>query len=91
MVNAVHVRRDDAAPAHLDREGSPARPADLAALSQVGFTTPAHINRLVFKGIGEVTLPTSVQAENGEADRALVLGGLGWRGFPITWWPTTSL
>ncbi|MFG6517845.1 MULTISPECIES: LysR family transcriptional regulator [unclassified Sulfitobacter] len=66
-----------AAPAYLERTGWPAGPADLAGLSQVGFTAPAHINRLVFKDIGEVTLPTSVQAENGEAVRALVLGGMG--------------
>lgn len=77
MVNAVHVRHDDAAPAYLDREGWPARPADLAALSQVGFTAPAHINRLVFKDIGEVALPTSVLSENAEAVRALVMGGMG--------------
>ena len=70
------ARKLCAAPAYLEREGWPARPADLAAASQVGFTAPAHINRLVFKGIGEVALPTSVQAENGEAIRALVLGGM---------------
>jgi DNA-binding transcriptional LysR family regulator len=39
--------------------------------------TPAHINRLVFKAIGEVTLLASVQVENGEALPALVLGGMG--------------
>ncbi len=35
-----------------------------------------HIHRLMFKDIGEVALPNSGQAKNGEAVRALVLGGI---------------
>ena len=45
-------------PAYLERASWPARPADFAALSRVGFPAP-------------------VQAENGEAVRALVMGGMG--------------
>lgn len=66
-----------AAPAYLDRNGWPAAPTDLAGLSQVMFTAPSHINRLVFRDVGEVTPRTSVQAGNGEAVRALVLAGMG--------------
>lgn len=67
-----------AAPGYLDRNGWPVRPADLARLSQVRFTAPDHINVLRFKDLsGPVHVPASVHAENGEAVRSLILGGMG--------------
>lgn len=66
-----------AAPEYLEQHGWPETPADLAALSQVRFAAPDHINHLAFRDVGEVALRTSVQAANGEAVRALVLGGMG--------------
>ncbi|WP_235865377.1 LysR family transcriptional regulator [Alloyangia mangrovi] len=67
-----------AAPAYLDRAGWPDRPEDLARLRQVRFTAPQHINTLRFEGLeAPVVVPASVQAENGEAVRSLILGGMG--------------
>lgn len=67
-----------AAPGYLDRVGWPHSPSDLADLGQVRFTTPAHINTLRFAGVADpITVPAAVHAANGEAVRALVLGGMG--------------
>lgn len=67
-----------AAPDYLKRAGWPERPEDLSHLSQVRFTAPAHINTLQFEGLhAPVDVPPSVHAENGEAVRNLLLGGMG--------------
>ena len=67
-----------AAPDYLARHGVPRDPRDLARLSQVRFTAPDHINRLRFRGLdAPVAPPVSVEAENGEAVRHLILGGMG--------------
>ncbi|MEB3419155.1 LysR family transcriptional regulator [Salipiger marinus] len=67
-----------AAPAYLAAQGLPGRPEDLARLEQVRFTTPDHINQLRFRGLSQpVTVPAAAYAENGEAVRSLVLGGMG--------------
>ncbi|WP_138464506.1 LysR family transcriptional regulator [Poseidonocella sp. HB161398] len=67
-----------AAPGYLDRAGWPERPEDLARLSQVRFTAPSHINALRFTGLAApVDVPAAVHAENGEAVRSLILGGMG--------------
>ncbi|MCO6363868.1 hypothetical protein GBO37_14645 [Paracoccus sp. 08] len=67
-----------AAPDYLARSGRPERPADLAALEQVRFSSPAHINDLRFHGMADPVSPRiSVTAANGEAVRQFVLGGMG--------------
>jgi len=67
-----------AAPGYLDRAGWPNRPEDLSRLSQVRFTSPSHINTLRFDGLSApVDVPAAVHAENGEAVRSLILGGMG--------------
>ncbi len=67
-----------AAPDYLDRKGWPEQPEDLSRLTQVRFTSPQHINTLRFDGIrAPVIVPASVHAENGEAVRSLILGGMG--------------
>ncbi|WP_428926624.1 LysR family transcriptional regulator [Marinibacterium sp. SX1] len=67
-----------ATPDYLDREGWPEQPQDLSRLDQVRFTSPQHINVLKFEGLdAPVVVPASVQAENGEAVRSLILGGMG--------------
>lgn len=67
-----------AAPSYLDRAGWPDKPEALGQLRQVRFTAPSHINGLHFEGLaGPVDVPASVYAENGEAVRCLILGGMG--------------
>lgn len=67
-----------AAPDYLARGARPERPADLAALEQVRFSSPAHINDLRFHDLADPVSPrVSVTAANGEAVRQLVLGGMG--------------
>lgn len=67
-----------AAPDYLARGARPERPADLAALEQVRFSSPAHINDLRFHGMADPVSPgVSVTAANGEAVRQFVLGGMG--------------
>lgn len=67
-----------ASPAYLDRMGRPKRPADLAQLEQVRFTSPDHINRLRFHGMQADVVPrVAASATNGEAVRQLVLGDMG--------------
>ncbi|WP_421054322.1 LysR family transcriptional regulator [Leisingera sp. D0M16] len=67
-----------AAPGYIAKNGTPKTVADLKRLQQVRFTTTRHINELRFKGEpSAAAVPASVQADNGEAVRHLVLNGMG--------------
>ncbi|MBB95219.1 MAG: hypothetical protein CML68_11545 [Rhodobacteraceae bacterium] len=67
-----------ATPDDLGRAGWSERPEDLSRLAQVRFTAPQHINTLRFDGPEPpVVVAASVCAENGEAVRSFILGGMG--------------
>ncbi len=67
-----------ASPDYLKHVGVPKTVGDLKHLEQVRFLSSRHLNELRFKGEdAPVTLSASIEADNGEAVRHLVLNGMG--------------
>lgn len=67
-----------AAPEYIAKHGYPTEVEDLQKLQQVRFLSPRHLNELSFKGENSaITMPSSVQADNGETVRHLVMKGMG--------------
>jgi len=68
-----------AAPAYLERHGTPASVADLARHRLLGFSQPGSLNTwpLVHQGAEGYTITPSVTASSGETVRHLALAGAG--------------
>ena len=68
-----------AAPAYLERHGSPANVAELARHRLLGFSKPASLNTwpLAHAGAEGYTIAPSVTASSGETVRQLALAGAG--------------
>ncbi|THC46178.1 LysR family transcriptional regulator [Massilia sp. Mn16-1_5] len=68
-----------AAPAYLERHGTPASVADLARHRLLGFSQPGSLNTwpLVHDGAEGYTITPSVTASSGETVRHLALAGAG--------------
>ena len=66
------------APSLVEARGVPERISDLENFEQVAFMNPARLNDLWFEGRTKpLRLAPAMQADNGEAVRALVLAGNG--------------
>ena len=76
-----HGRIVCAAPAYLERHGTPTRPQDLAAHNCILFDQPDYLNQWPFRGpdgtVDRVRVRGNFRSDNGDALFELLLQGLG--------------
>ena len=78
---ADHGRIVCAAPAYLDRHGTPADPEALAGHNCILFDQPDHLNQWPFRApdgsVARIRVRGNFRSDNGDALFELLLGGLG--------------